>query len=1157
MSDQLSLTGPGLFLELVVSLAATKVRVSFSDDPLATNPAGVADGLNPVNYFLEGPGVGYVDSVSVVPDDTLSLDLNLSAALAAGVWNLTVSNITTATGTVLSPPTTLSFTVADFPEVEPVSGGATDDSAESIIRKHLNPALKGKAWNALIAALSVGDRLNWDNAKKAFNQLFKSTAEGLFLDRKAGDDGIARPKNIGMPDDLFRQLAIKLTSEKLTQEALLEIIEIFYGSDAVRANITTEIDEPYELSDGQTLSILIDGTDEFTCTFKDNDFTNISEATALEVATVLNKLFKLLKSKAFALTSKDPVSGISRVKIYSGSLGLSSSIKVTGGLAQKGLYFESQIQTPPSGSTPGSISWTVTVPQAGITRFKLTSATDVDMSLLRIGDYVLVTGTNFNSANRGSFSITNIDVRYVSGVLEQYFEIANSGFAQTPVTEVELTDVLFFRPTVKNIHADDHRLTLVAQTIDGIADVIIPATTQAVGRTIKSAAYGQLRESFGVSSFIRAASGLVTVTTTANHGLVAGQQVMVEETWGGTAGPTITVGNIASTSNPGTSNACLATIWSPIRKQDSISVIKHTLTLLNDGKILLVGGHQLNGSSEEVAQTDCGLFDITATATLATGVQYTYNWSAATDCNTARNRHTATLLDDGRVLVVGGYDGTTDTAMNDSELFTAGGSGSWAVGPTMGSSMRDHAAVKLANGTVSVLGGRQAEATNAQNSHYSFSPTTGLFTSPGAMPQARAEFPAILLDDGRVLAIGGRTDSSGNSTARCDTWDGSAWVRVGDMAYTRRLHSATKLSDGRVLVVGGNGRSLTQAGTANADLATAEVFDPGTNRWYNAGRMLKARKDHSAFLDGTVVVIAGGGQEKVEFFDTATWRWRLAPNHLPDASYTSSAVAKTPEGPWLMVGGDGADSLSYDAQLWIRASDTFSVGGLNGIFKLETGSSGTTLKYKTVGWESWTSNQNTELRVTPVAAIESDIPGPFIFDPEAGAAITGIATTTTQNLFTGQQYTTLNVTDASDFPDEEGYLAIGFGTATAVYPVRYLGRYSNTALILDYQHKMSATNLTGATVTYLKQKGTYVPDSPEEVGAFYITASPAGRVAAIEAMMKAMAAGLTLNLEVIYPGDRGLGGEGLPTTGQKISDKVVVWGGDDLDQEVADARGEE
>lgn len=182
-------------------------------------------------------------------------------------------------------------------------------------------------------------------------------------------------------------------------------------------------------------------------------------------------------------------------------------------------------------------------------------------------------------------------------------------------------------------------------------------------------------------------------------------------------------------------------------------------------------------------------------------------------------------------------------------------------------------------------------------------------------------------------------------------------------------------------------------------------------------------------------------------------------------------------------------------------------------------------------------------------------PGPYIFDPDAGFGITSTSTTTAVHLDRGQQYKSLPVADASQFPDQDGYIVLAFGRSIQVGPVRYLGRLSATELMLDFSFRFTQTLPVGVDVTLLIDRVPFVPAHPESVGSFYLTASTAGRVAAEAAIDAATAAGVNVVKTIEYPGDRGLGNEGRPDSGSpKVNDRVGIWAGADEDAEIETAR---
>jgi hypothetical protein len=230
--------------------------------------------------------------------------------------------------------------------------------------------------------------------------------------------------------------------------------------------------------------------------------------------------------------------------------------------------------------------------------------------------------------------------------------------------------------------------------------------------------------------------------------------------------------------------------------------IEHTATLLAGGSVLIVGGLPfiLSGVSgylqAELYDAGTGGFVIAGNTTVV------------------RTQHTATLLADGRVLIVGGIDGNgtyTSAELYDpvTSTFTSTGS--------MSAARQSHAAAKLQDGTVLVVGGWNLEL-GALASAELYDAATGGFTPTGSMSSGRVSPTATLLCDGRVLVTGGN-DSNRKSLASAELYDPTTgtFSFAGSMLSARSGHTATRLCDGRVLIAGG--------ATDNTLLATAELFE--------------------------------------------------------------------------------------------------------------------------------------------------------------------------------------------------------------------------------------------------------------------------------------------------------------------------------------------
>ena len=249
--------------------------------------------------------------------------------------------------------------------------------------------------------------------------------------------------------------------------------------------------------------------------------------------------------------------------------------------------------------------------------------------------------------------------------------------------------------------------------------------------------------------------------------------------------------------------------------------VKPTATLLANGEILLAGGLDSWGVGGH-AGAGAELFDPT------TGV-----FTTVGSMISARADHMATLLRSGDVLVVGGWNGNAPDAADDppfdplfAESFDAA-SGNFRAAGEMNSSLSGHTATLLPNGKVAVIGGfTWPQDPSATIKIYD--PSSQTFSSSGNVVEPRTGHTATLLDNGRVLIAGGEDPyttviSNGNpvlhmlsSAGLYDPASGSLTAIPG-LLTARWMHTATLLKSGAVLMIGG-------ADSSGAALATAEMY---------------------------------------------------------------------------------------------------------------------------------------------------------------------------------------------------------------------------------------------------------------------------------------------------------------------------------------------
>jgi hypothetical protein len=226
----------------------------------------------------------------------------------------------------------------------------------------------------------------------------------------------------------------------------------------------------------------------------------------------------------------------------------------------------------------------------------------------------------------------------------------------------------------------------------------------------------------------------------------------------------------------------------------------HAATLLPSGRVLLTGGHY-------AVATDEGILAIHEQLDSAEIDPVSGNIEVTAPLARARLFHTATLLANGQVLIVGGQS-PSGADNRVSELYDpVTQTLSW--GPAIQLDRVGHTATPLPGGDVLIVGGSEERLVER------YAGSKGQFVEAGQLGAPRVGHTATLLSDGQVLIAGG-------GTPQLEIYDPatSTLSSAGTLLQERTGHGAALLPDGRVLFAGDNSFTRNEV--------LAEIWDPAT-----------------------------------------------------------------------------------------------------------------------------------------------------------------------------------------------------------------------------------------------------------------------------------------------------------------------------------------
>jgi N-acetylneuraminic acid mutarotase len=324
----------------------------------------------------------------------------------------------------------------------------------------------------------------------------------------------------------------------------------------------------------------------------------------------------------------------------------------------------------------------------------------------------------------------------------------------------------------------------------------------------------------------------------------------------------------------------------------------HSATLLANGKVLVVGGQTLGAPFQTFATAE--LYDPVTGA-----------WTATGSMSSGRENHIAVRLTNGKVLVAGGYSVEQQAQLRSAELYDPA-TGTWSATGNLVTARELATPVILTDGRVLVVGGVERGSNPAPtNTAEIYDPATGAWSPAGVLSANRGGHTATLLGNGTVLVAGGTTGPFTNPVlhASAELYDPATgmWSATGSFGTARAYHQAVALANGRALIVGGSN-------VVSTTYAATDVYDPGTGLWAGVPSLTTARISHTAtrLSTGRVLVTGGIGNSgvlrSVEIFDPATESWSAGADlTVPRANHPAVLLA---DGRVLVVGGQGVGAAA-------------------------------------------------------------------------------------------------------------------------------------------------------------------------------------------------------------------------------------------------------